>query len=84
MTEWWKRTRGNQPASEWISFFEDEEYVDSEEFELLEYLIRLTPLTEEVPVPELYNDTRWCNVYEVRHPSISPVGIKRAKYGQLS
>jgi hypothetical protein len=80
---WWDQTRGSEPRPEWLAFFEDEEYVDSEEFGFLEYLIRLAPLSEDVPIPEFDIHTNWCTVSEFRRPALCPAGIPRSKYGTL-
>lgn len=81
--EWWKRTRVDQPEAEWISFFNEEEYVDSEDFDLLEHIIRIAPLTETVPPPLQDEDYHWCVTTEFRRPPLCPVGVSREKYGQL-
>ena len=81
LSAWWTRTRPDQPEAKWIEFFNEEEYVDSEELGLLEYLIRLAPLTDAVPVPPVDDEHAWCGTYELRRPEPCPEGIPREPYG---
>ena len=74
---WWQRTRPGQDYPEWLNFYLEEEYVDSEEFDFLEYIIRLAPLKEDVPEPDLEESTKWCGVFEIRKPDLCPLGIRR-------
>lgn len=74
--EWWSRTRPNQ-ESKWIEAFEEEEYVDAEDLGLLEYIIRLSPLTEDVDIPDLDEETNWCQEFKARKPELCPVGLIR-------
>ena len=45
--------------------------------------IRLVQFSLDVPVTELDEDNRWCNVYEVRRPELCPESIPRNPYGEL-
>lgn len=74
---WWNESRPGEDQPEWISFFNDEEYVDSEEFELVEHIVRVVPATEEVPLPPLEDDSKWVGQFEIRRPEMCPRGLKR-------
>ncbi|NOQ36613.1 MAG: hypothetical protein GQ569_12080 [Methylococcaceae bacterium] len=65
---------------EWMSFFSEEDYVDSEDFDLQEYIIRLTPLTQEVPLPELDEEYNWCGEFKIRRPEKCPQGLPNKDY----
>ncbi len=79
-SDWWKRTRGDEAEAEWIAFFNEEEYVDGEEFELQEYIIRISPKMEDVALPAIHDSRRWCSVYEIRRPEICPRGLPMSEY----
>lgn len=66
-----------QPA--WFKFLLENDYVDSEEFGLQEYIIRLTPLQESPPLPELDEELYWCGLYQYRQPQQFPKGILRSQ-----
>lgn len=78
--KWWDESRPGIERAEWIEFFADEEYVDGEDLELQEYLIRITPLKEEVPLPPLDEDYKWVGDFEMRKPKLCPKGLKSSKY----
>lgn len=69
---------------EWMHFFAEEDYVDSEELDLQEYIIRLVPLTDEVPLPKLEEDSKWCGLFEIRRPEKCPRGLSRVDYRGMS
>ena len=73
---WWDETRPGEERPEWISFFEDEEYVDSEEFEFVEHIIRIVALIEDVPSPAIDEDTNWVGDFEMRK-AVCPRGLTR-------
>ena len=77
MKKWWDQSRPGEERPEWISFFEEEEYVDSEEFELIEHIIRIVPASEEIPLPALDEDSKWVGDFEMRRPEKCPVGLNR-------
>ena len=81
--EWWTRTHPGEDVPQWVGSLEDEEYVDSEEFDLLEYVIRLRKLVENepaIPLPGQDEGTQWCNVFEFRRPDPCPRGIPQKRY----
>ncbi len=91
LTGWWQRTRPNQDYPQWLTGYLENDYVDSSEFGLLEYLIRLKPISEaeaaQIPVPavvEENGETYWCGVFEMRRPEPCPMGIDRESYGRVS
>ncbi|NNE66141.1 MAG: hypothetical protein HKN33_06200 [Pyrinomonadaceae bacterium] len=77
MDEWWEASRPGEAKPEWISFFNDDEYVDSEEFEFIEHIIRVVPSSGEVPLPGLDEETKWVGEFEMRRPELCPKGLKR-------
>ncbi len=74
----WKRTRPRQKYPQWLNSYLEEDYVDSEDHDLLEYIIRLTPLRKDVSPPELDEETKWCGVFDIRRPELCPMGIPRS------
>lgn len=78
--EWWNNTRsGDHPA--WIKMYAEEECVEAEDLGMLEYIIRLAPLNEDIPIPDIdEEDTNWVVDFETRKPKQCPQGIKREKY----
>ncbi len=79
LEDWWNRTRPDQEA-EWTSYFREEECVDSEEFGLLEYIIRLAPLNDSsIEHPEIDEGTKWCAKFDMRKPDLCPLGLLRNK-----
>ncbi len=74
---WWKRTRPSQEYPKWLNSYLEEDYVDSDDHNLVEYIIRLTPAKGEIPLPQLEEDTNWCGVFEIRKPELCPLGISR-------
>ncbi len=81
-SDWWNRTWGDEAEAEWITFFNEEEYVDGEEFELQEYIIRISPKTKDVVLPTLHDSHHWCSVYEIRRPEICPRGLPINEYSE--
>lgn len=79
LAAWWDETRPGQDRPEWMEAWAEEGYADAEEFGLLEYIIRLTPLTEDVPVPEQDKRTGWAGVFEMRRPAGCPAGLARPR-----
>jgi hypothetical protein len=76
MEKWWDESYPGRDYPEWISFFKDEEYVDSEEFDLVEHIIRIVPTNEEIPVPSLEEDSKWVGDFEMRRSQKCPLGLK--------
>lgn len=81
--DWWQRTRSGEPVPDWIPFYEKEEFVDSEEFGFLDYLIRLSPLSGEVAVPALDEYTNWCAEFKPRSVQRCPSGVLRSRYPRM-
>lgn len=63
----------------WFKFLLNNDYIDSEEFDFQEYIIRLSPLREIPPFPTLDEDLTWCGHYQFRQLAHSPVGISRSQ-----
>lgn len=91
LTDWWQRTRPNQDYPQWLTAYLEDDYVDSDKFGLLEYLIRLKPISEaeaaQIPIPALVEEngeTFWCGVFEMRRPDPCPLGIDRESYGRVT
>ena len=78
--QWWDESRPGQGRAEWISSFKEEEYVDSEDYELQEYIIRIVPTNEDVVLPALEEDCKWVRCFEMRKPKLCPEGIKSSLY----
>lgn len=70
------------PESEqpqWFRFLQENDYIDSERFDLQEYIIRLAPLYEAPPIPVLDEEIVWCSQYEFRQLDHCPMGIRRSQ-----
>lgn len=78
--QWWDESRPGRKRAEWIECFREEEYVDGEDLELQEYIIRIAPLKEEVEIPALDEDTKWVGDFEMRKPALCPLGLKSSMY----
>ncbi|MCM8526691.1 MAG: hypothetical protein NE327_09260 [Lentisphaeraceae bacterium] len=78
--KWWDSSRPGEERAEWIEFFKEEEYVDGEDMELQEYIIRIVPLEEDVPLPALDEDYNWVGDFEMRKPKLCPKGLKSSSY----
>jgi hypothetical protein len=63
----------------WFKFLLENDYIDSEQFGLQEYIIRLSPLQESPPLPELDEELYWCSLYQYRQPQQCPKGILRSQ-----
>ena len=74
LERWWRESRPSEEPPAWIEQYRQEDYVESEQG-YLEYLVRLAPFAEEVPLPALEEDTGWCGVFETRRPEKCPQGI---------
>lgn len=77
----WLRLDQIPPAEqpEWANFLMDNDYIDSERFDLQEYVIRLSPLYEPPAKPVLDEDFFWCSQYSLRRPEHCPKGIRRSR-----
>ena len=73
--DWWRRTRPGQEPPPWLVAYLRERYVDLEG-DFVPYIIRLTPSTEEIPLPALEDEIKWCGVFERRRPPLCPLGIR--------
>ncbi len=62
--------------------FNEDEYVDGEEFELQEYIIRISPKTKDVALPNLHDSHHCCSVYEIRRPEICPLELPMNEYSE--
>ena len=78
--KWWDESRPGQKRAEWIESFKEEEYVDSEDYELQEYIIRIVPTNEDIPLPALDEDYKWVGDFEMRKPALCPLGLKMSDY----
>jgi hypothetical protein len=77
---WWRATRPGQATPSWIAQYAKEDMVEDET--LVSYLIRLAPAAADVPLPkvsEVANEYQWCSTFELRKPSLCPIGIKRRR-----
>lgn len=74
IVDWWQRTRPGQEPPAWLQEYQEEGYVEAEQG-LVEYIIRLVPTTEDIPLAELEEETKWCGVFEIRRPALCPLGI---------
>ena len=62
----------------WLDeFINQEDCVNSNEFDLQDYIIRLTPLKETVALPELITEVNCFGKFAVRLPNTMPLGISR-------
>lgn len=81
MLGWFQRTRPEQDEPAWLNALREDGYIDRETFHLLEYIIRLSPLSPleeaEIPFPELDEEHFWCGSFELRKPAKCPLGISR-------
>ncbi len=64
---YFERTRPGEPVPEWVA----EGY---EEAEFLDFVVQLTPLSEDLPAPAREEDG--CLDWEFRKPEICPLGIR--------
>ncbi len=74
--EWWDQSYPGKEYPEWVSFCKDEGYVDSEQFDLVEHIVRIVPSVEEIPLPPLDQDYKWVGEFKMRRPAKCPVGLK--------
>lgn len=90
LRDWWSRSRPGEAEPAWIESALKSDGLSHGDHGLLTYLIHLTPLTEDVPVPRLGPVTSsqscelWVGDYEMREPVRCPRGIDRAQYGEDS
>lgn len=73
----WRQTGSDFP--EWLGVFLEQEYVDGSDFDLQDYLIRLTPLQESPSLPTLVSEVNWFGEFEIRMPETAPQGILRSE-----
>jgi hypothetical protein len=75
IVDWFQRTRPSTKQPKWINDYLELGCV-GDESGLISYLVRLSPLTEEPPFPELLAYER-CGIFEFRKPELCPLGIQR-------
>ncbi|WP_238154192.1 hypothetical protein [Synechococcus elongatus] len=77
----WFHLQDDQKAEqpEWFKFLLENDYIDSDQFDLQEYIIRLSPLQERPPLPALDEEVAWCGLYQFRQPADCPMGISRSQ-----
>jgi hypothetical protein len=75
LREYWQDTRRGEDEPDWLKSWAEEGYVDSDEANLLSYIIRLEPFEGTVDVPEQDEDSHWISEFEIRRPSACPRGI---------
>lgn len=71
---WWHRSRPGTEPPQWLEDYQRDGYVQSEQG-LLEYLIRLVPAKEDIPIPRQEDELGLGGVFEERRPTRCPVGI---------
>ena len=76
LESWWSESRADEHPPEWISFFKDEEYVDSEEFGFVEHIIRIVKTDEEIAIPSLNQRVNWVSDFKIDRRGKCPVGLK--------
>jgi len=74
----WFHLQDTSEPPEWFKSLLKNDYIDSEAFDLQDYLIRLSPLQETPPLPVL-EDCPWCGYYEFRQPPQCPQGLSRSR-----
>lgn len=73
--EWINADPRDQPK--WLSFFEEAGYVDNEDFDLVEHIIRLVPTDADIPIPQLHDNLNWVADFIIRKPLQCPQGLQR-------
>lgn len=76
LPEQWRQSPTDFP--DWLEQFIEQEYIDSSEFDLQDYLLRLTPLQQQPPLPTLVPEVNWFGEFEIRMPETAPTGISRS------
>jgi hypothetical protein len=74
--EWLNTDPRDQP--QWLSFFQEDGYVENEDIELLEHIIRLVPTDADTPIPQVRDDMNcWVGDFIMRKPLQCPQGLQR-------
>lgn len=74
--EWLNTDPRDQP--QWLSFFQEDGYVENEDIELLEHIIRLVPTDADTPIPQVRDDINcWVGDFIMRKPLQCPQGLQR-------
>ena len=84
INEYFQRTRPEQTMPRWLAdtdfefgnALSDEEYDQLDDFEPLEFVVRLTPLTEAPPPLPQLDDGWFPHDVNVRKPELCPLGIR--------
>jgi hypothetical protein len=80
LSAWWRDTRPGEAPPPWLESYVKEDYANGQELGLIDYVIRLSPWGDDVPLPEISevaNDFQWCGAFEMRKPEKCPAGIER-------
>jgi hypothetical protein len=75
LAAWWHATRPGEPPAPWLQTYVKSGHADSRELGLVDYLIRLAPWREEIPLPAQEPESGWCGVFERRRPAACPRGL---------
>jgi hypothetical protein len=72
LTDYWQRTRPNEPLPDWITSSGNE----SEAPRYIDFLLHLTPATEDIPKPVFQEDEYWFPIANHRRkPDRCPTGV---------
>ncbi len=77
LEDWFKRTRPNIKLPKWLQYFKEQGMIGELSDELVSYILRLSPLKSEPPLPKL-DEVGWCSEFEFRRPELCPLGITRS------
>lgn len=77
LDEWFHQTRPGADLPKWLQSFKSAGFIGELSDELVSYILRLSPLLTEPPLPELVDEIGWCGEFEFRRPAICPLGIPR-------
>lgn len=78
LDEWFRKTRPGMDLPKWLQTFKSEGYIGGLGNKLVSYILRLSPLVSEPPLPKLVDEIGWCGEFEFRRPAVCPLGIARA------
>jgi hypothetical protein len=77
--EQWFHLQDVTTPPQWFQSLLKNDYIDSQALDLQEYLIRLSPLQEQPPLPILDEELSWCGHYQFRQPQHCPTGLSRSQ-----
>lgn len=75
LQDYWRSTRPGEDEPRWLKGWAEEGYADSEEEDLLCYIVRLDPFDGSVPLPAQDEESRWVSEFEIRRAALCPRGI---------